>query len=314
MGGFNYVLGLRAMSQMAAILGNSTAAARYATYAATGTKEFHSFFYNATIGRYGGDEGAIQSLSLPALKIGSPPDAATRGHVVETVDKDLKEINFTLAVGAVTSKILFNMLSENGLHESALRTAINTDEPSIGHWWKEWNATTCFEAFPNTNSATNPSGTLNHIFLCGGIGHWMWKHLVGLTPAAAGFAEVSLIPRIHDSVGPKSVGGQFLSPKGVISSAWKLSSAGAVSLFVSLPVGVGAATIVVPKPTTGGTPASAATVTLGGTVVWDGAKLVEPKPAGIVSATDQPGGIAFKTTNGVFSFESKAKAERLAIL
>ena len=137
MGGFNYdfVLGLRAMAQMAVTLGNITAAARYAEYASKGTKEFHSYFYNASVGRYGDDEGAIQSLSLPALKIGSPP-ASVYPALVKTVADDIEAISYTLAVGAVTSKILFNMLSENGLHESALRTAINTDEPSIGHWWK----------------------------------------------------------------------------------------------------------------------------------------------------------------------------------
>jgi alpha-L-rhamnosidase len=180
--------------------------------------------------------------------------------------------------------------------------------------WKKWNATTCYEAFPNTNNATNPSGTLNHIFLCGGIGHWMWKHLVGLTPAAPGFAEVSLIPRVHDAVGPRAVAGDFLSPKGLISCAWKLGAAGTVSLSVRLPVGVGAATVVVPKPTAGGLPAAAASIKLGGTVIWDGAKLVG-KPAGILSAEDQPGGVAFKTTNGAFEFESAAKAGgRLAVL
>ena len=42
-----------------------------------------------------------------------------------------------------------------GLHESALRTAISTEEPSIGYWWKRWNATTCYEAFPDTNNATS---------------------------------------------------------------------------------------------------------------------------------------------------------------
>ena len=64
--------------------------------------------------------------------------------------------------------------------------------------------------------------SLNHIFLCGGIGHWMWKHLVGITPAAPGFARATIAPRIHDSVGPRSVGGRFLSPKGVISSSWAI--------------------------------------------------------------------------------------------
>ena len=84
MGGFSYVLGLRAMSQMATVLGNSSAAARYASLAHTGTQAFHSFFYNRTVGRYGGDANAVLSLSLPALKIGSPP-TALHPHVVETV-------------------------------------------------------------------------------------------------------------------------------------------------------------------------------------------------------------------------------------
>ena len=196
-------------------------------------------------------------------------------------------------------------MSEHGLHESALRAAISTDEPSIGHWWKAFNATTCYEAFPGGPDVSNDMhGTLNHIFLCGGIGHWMWKHLVGLTPATPGFAEVKIAPLIHDSVGPRSVGGQFLSPKGVISSTWKING-GAVALTVSLPVGVASATIVVPKPTKDGKPAASASVKLGGTVIWDGSKLVG-KPEGIVSAADQAGGVAFTTTNGAFAFEGTA--------
>jgi hypothetical protein len=133
----------------------------------------------------------------------------------------------------------------------------------------------------------------------------MWKHLVGLTPAAPGFAEASLIPRVTDTVGPRSVHGQFLSPRGLISAGWKLGTG--VSLSVSLPVGVSGATIVVPKPVKNGKPAAAAIVKLGGTVIWDGTALVG-KPAGVVSAEDQSHGVAFKTTNGVFEFESAIKS------
>lgn len=115
------------------------------------------------------------------------------------------------------------------------------------------------------------------------------------------------MPRIHDSVGPRSVGGEFRSPKGRIRSSWTLTDAGLVSLSVSLPVGVTGATIVVPKPTRGGKPLSTATVKLGGTVIWDGARLVG-KPAGIVGAVDQLHGVSFKTTNGMFEFESAAKS------
>lgn len=82
---------------------------------------------------------------------------------------------------------------------------------------------------------------MNHIFLCGGIGHRMWKHLFGLTPANPGFAKVALAPQVHDSVEPRSVGGKFLSPKGMIVSSWKIRGSAAndiVELSVSLPVGV----------------------------------------------------------------------------
>ena len=97
---------------------------------------------------------------------------------------------YTLRVGAVTSKILLNVLSENGRHETALRAATTTAEDSWGFWWAN-NATTCYESWPIDQVAsgieptpgTLPPGTigikpmsLNHIFLCGGIGHWMWLH------------------------------------------------------------------------------------------------------------------------------------------
>jgi alpha-L-rhamnosidase len=320
MAGFNYVLGLRAMAQMAAALGNATSVARYSGFASSATRVFHETFYNPVLQQYGGDIGAVQSLTTPAIAIGAAPTPDLAASAVQTLQDDLAEnTNFTLRVGAVTSKILLNVLSESGHHETALRAATTTAEDSWGYWWAN-NATTCYESWPINQVASgtepvgtpppgtigiNPRGTLNHIFLCGGIGHWMWKHLVGLTPAAPGFAEVSIAPKVHDVFGPRSVGGEFLSPRGTIASSWRLdSAAGTVSLRVSLPVGVGAATITVPKPTTAGKPAAAAVVRLHGAVVWDGTKLVG-EPAGIVGAVDTPDGVAFSTTNGAFAFESQ---------
>jgi hypothetical protein len=94
----------------------------------------------------------------------------------------------------------------------------------------------------------------------------------------------------------------------MISSSWKLDrAAGTVSLQVSLPVGVNAATITVPKPTTNGKPAAAAVVKLHGVIVWDGTKLVG-RPAGLLGAVDTNDAVAFSTTNGGFSFESVAAA------
>ena len=55
---------------------------------------------------------------------------------------------------------------------------------------------------------------------------WMWKHLVGLKPAAPAFAEVVVAPRVHPKYGPRPVTGDFLSTSGAISSAWGLGPHG----------------------------------------------------------------------------------------
>lgn len=106
MGGFSFVLSLQAMAEMAEVLGYSNATQRYQRLADAATAEFHRLFFNTTVQRYGGDLNAVQSLSLPALEIGSPPTPALRDSVVQTLEYDLAHrTNYTLRVGAVTSKV-----------------------------------------------------------------------------------------------------------------------------------------------------------------------------------------------------------------
>ena len=86
--------------------------------------------------------------------------------VVAAVQRDLEQRvpAYTANVGAVTSKIILNVLSENGLHESALRVATQTAAPSWGYWWTQ-GATTCWEAWPGGASPVGPpgDGTKNHV-------------------------------------------------------------------------------------------------------------------------------------------------------
>ena len=144
------------------VLANAT---RYDNLAKAATAEFHAAFFNSALGEYGGDDGATQSLSAPALAIGSPPANLT-STVVAAVQRDLEQRvpAYTANVGAVTSKIILNVLSENGLHESALRVATQTAAPSWGYWWTQ-GATTCWEAWPGGASPVGPpgDGTKNHV-------------------------------------------------------------------------------------------------------------------------------------------------------
>ena len=223
----------------------------YGELADAGATAFHQQYYNPQLGAYGGDGGAVQTLTLPALAIGAAP-AAVQPAVVAALASDVAARGYKLSVGAVTSKILLNLLSENGQHETALRVATGTDEPSWGYWLTQ-NATTCWESWPKVSTVDVPKNgqSFNHIFLCGGVSEWMWKHLAGLTPVAPGFAEVRVAPRVHPTQGPAAASAAFRSRAGNITSSWRLPAADGgrtVALNVSLPIGVRRATVVVPKP------------------------------------------------------------------
>ena len=88
MGGFSYVLVLRAMEQMAQVVGDRSACNRYSELAAKATTDFHTIFWSPDFHAYGGDYGATQSLSLPALWINATPPP-----LVETVLASLQTVS-----------------------------------------------------------------------------------------------------------------------------------------------------------------------------------------------------------------------------
>ena len=223
----------------------------------------------------------------------------------------------------MTSKLILDVLSSNGHHDAALRLATQTAEPSWGFWWAN-NATTCWENWPGNGGFPDPdwkkgdsAGTRNHIFLCGGLVEWYWKHLVGLTPASPGFATVHLAPKVHPGLGPSSLDASYASVSGVIRSSWALKEEGTeVRLSVDLPVGVRAATVVVPKPFVAASSARRAAQAVvrdeanGGAVVWRGGRLVG-SPDGIAEAVETADGVAFSVTPGRYAFVATTAAGSL---
>ena len=326
MAGYSYVMILRAMAALARFVrvpaGNGgdaplrpTVAARYADLAANATDAFHGTFFNGRLHQYGGDDGALQSLNVPALALGAAQQHGVASDVLGALQHNLKnETGYHLRVGAVVSKLLLGTLSENGLHAAALNVATREDEPSWGYWLSQ-NATSCWEAWPG---ATDGSTSRNHIFLCGGFGEWLWQSVVGLRPTAPGFAEVSVAPQIGPptttsdgggiSPGPASVAGTLRAARGVISVAWNVSHArDCVWLTVDLPLGVRRGRVTVPAPFTNGQQASAehCVVTEGGKPVWDGTSAF-PLPAGITDAKNVSNGVELELSgNGRFEFESR---------
>jgi alpha-L-rhamnosidase len=145
---------------MAQAIENHSAVFHYQALAEEATRAFHSVFYTAALNAYGGDSGEVQSLTVPALTIGSAPPGPIVSTLVASLAKDVQDRG--LGVGSVTAKSLLNVLSDNGRHDLALRLATQTAQPSWGYWLTQ-NATTCWETWSGPESGGQ--GSRNHIFL-----------------------------------------------------------------------------------------------------------------------------------------------------
>ena len=146
--------------------------------------------------------------------------------MLATLRQSLVDSSGNPMVGAVTSTALLSVLSEHCLHHIELRATTTRTEPSWGFWCDQ-NMSTSAEAWPNylSNQADSPPkhGTLNHIFLCGGIGEWMYKH--SFQPRQV-LSRCESPPKVYPGIGPGSVAASFLSPRGRVDSAGNISATG----------------------------------------------------------------------------------------
>ena len=58
------------------------------------------------------------------------------------------------------------------------------------------------------------------IFLCGGVGDWMYRSLAGIAPASAGYGTVTIAPKISKTLDPAAVNASVATVRGVVTSSW----------------------------------------------------------------------------------------------
>ena len=246
---FSYVRSLQSMQRIAAtVLGNmSSDCTRYAALATAARADFHKRYYDPDLKVYGTNQSwsSFQTLNVPPLVLGSTPAPLIPG-LISAFENDLaNRTNFHVGVGAVTSKYLLNVLSDNGLHEHALKVATQDSAPSWGYW-KALGATTCWETWGTGDSH-------NHIFLCGGVSEWMWKHVVGINAISPAFGHILVRPRVDCHLGPASAKATLLTPHGELRVQWRrMKASGQIHLNVSVPLGA-QCIVHVPKPCFHGT-------------------------------------------------------------
>ena len=225
----NYVLAVEAMANMAAALGEAAAAAKYTTELASLRASYDATYYNSGLNSYGKTELEIQSMSTVAMGAGVVPTAKL-ATVQKALVADLKSRDNHLSVGATGQKWLLRTLSAAGAdeHEVALQVASQTTFPSWGYWISQ-GATTCWESWTGVQDGSHPGNandfinppTHNHIFLCGGVGEWMYRTLGGIKPTSAGYATVRIAPTISPTADPSSANVSVTTVRGVVTSIWK---------------------------------------------------------------------------------------------
>ena len=242
---FNYILSLDAMADMASVLGKDNDFEKYSTLSKSLRITWAKTFYNSNHGLYGyeAEDGFVsQTLTSASFVMNNVvPNGVSYENVLNNYQKDIIDIRKNhVTFGSVGAKNFFQQTSKNSGHDIALNVALQDTYPSFGYWIKQ-GATSCWEDWTGYADPTHPpQPTHNHIFLCGGLGEWLYTNVGGIAlPEEIAFKKILIAPKISELVGPASVRTSFNSPYGLVKMEWNRTlSAGeikALSISINLP-------------------------------------------------------------------------------
>ena len=132
-----------------------------------------------------------------------------------------------LQTGFLGTSVLMDTLSEQRASGMAHTLLLNRDVPS----WLHYVCEGCMNSF-------------NH-YAYGSVLAWMYGRMAGIRPdpKAPGFRHFFLTPEVDGRV--KGLKARYVSPHGVIESAWKVDEKGEQSFRFVIPEGT-SATVVIP--------------------------------------------------------------------
>ena len=240
------------VAKMAAVLGRSEDAARYAAL----FESIKAAFNQAYVSADGSVTGHTQAGYALALNF-NLLDANLRPKATAQLMDAIARYNGHLSTGIHATHRMMIELSDNGQHNEACRLINLRTVPSWGYMvdmgattiWERWDGYVAGRGFQNPSM-----NSFNH-WAFGSVGEWVWRTQVGINPddAHPGFKHVVIHPR--PGGGLTWAKGRYDSIRGPFISEWALSG-NTFSLHVAVPPNA-TATVYVPA-------VSAATVTEGG--------------------------------------------------
>lgn len=192
---------------------------------------FHQRFYDELKGTYGKNGANVFALEMGVSK-------NHREKVVAALKECFEENDGHWDTGIFGTQLLFEVLSENGLHEIAYNALNKKTEPSFGFWLAD-GATT-------TREFWNNQGSHNHPMFGGGL-TWFYRKLAGMQtdPENPGYQHIIFKPQLIDEM--SFVKYFHETTYGTAGIHWEKGQDG-LHMNVTVPVG-STATVYVPVKT-----------------------------------------------------------------
>lgn len=281
------------MQQMAAALGKTEDAAKYAALYETEK----AYFIERFVREDGSLTSSKQTACLYALYLDLLPDENSRKVVKEALIENFENSGDHLATGFLGTSIALKALSEAGMSQQAYKLLLQRTYPS---WLYpvQSGATTIYESW---KSHTKEYGfmrmtgnrSLNH-YNNGCVVEWIYRYAAGIDfdESQPGFKRIVLAPEANQMMG--SVAATYDSAYGPIASAWKYEG-GRFTYEASIPANT-TAEIRVPV-------ADISTLTVGGKAYSAVTKAAD----GIAFVKAEDGVAVFDAVAGSFTFTAAAE-------
>ncbi len=236
-----YYEDLRALTQIAALVGDRRDQEEFAQRAEAVKKSFNQRLFHPQTGEY--DRGSQTAQAMPLVAGLVPPEQ--RARVLDALVNDVRRHTNHVTAGDVGFHYVVRALTESERSDVLFDMLSRRDSPSYGYQL-ERGATALTEAWDS-----NPASSQNH-FMLGHGEEWFYRGLAGIV---IDFAAPTTEGRIRIQPAPvgnvQSASATLETSWGTVRSAWVLtagtSEGASLQMQVSVPAGA-TATVTFPAP------------------------------------------------------------------
>jgi hypothetical protein len=226
------------MSKIAGVLNNPEDVVKYRALADELAETFNDRFRKTDESGvyYGSDSETSNAMALDAGLVPAADRATVEARLVAAVRRSDNHIT----TGSVGMGAVFRALQAAGRDDVIYDMVVNRTAPGYGYMLAQGN-TTLSENFSG-------GGSQNHHFL-GQVDNWFVSGVAGINqaPGSVGFRDLVIKPAVVGNL--THAIGTYETPYGQVTSSWRKSSSGRVTLEVVVPTGT-TATVHLPKGTT----------------------------------------------------------------